>query len=131
MRATNKVIFILTLLTASIGVRAEWTELGESVVGVNYIDLATITKKDSLAKMWILGDLKITNAMEGKQYNSIVVQMEFDCAEKNIRKLSKNFFSGSMGSGKLVFKNDMVSSWSPIPPQSGYDTMLDLACSKQ
>jgi hypothetical protein len=110
--------------------KAEWTVLGETVVGVNYVDLATINKKGSFAKMWMLGDLKAKNIMQGKQYNSIVVQMEFDCEEKNNRKLSVNFFSNNMGSGELIFKNDMVSAWSPIPPQSGYDTMLDLACTQ-
>ena|GEM_PF-4933685 len=121
---------VLTLLFVSVSVRAEWTELGESAVGVNYVDLATITKKDFLASMWTLGDLKIAKTMQGKQYNSIVVKVGFDCSEKNIRKLSTNFFSGKMGSGELVFKNDMVSSWSPVIPQSGYDAMLDLACYK-
>ena len=125
---------LITLLVLNSGpAYAEWVALGTTDDGMTtYADPGTIRRNGDLVKMWALYDFKTRHTVEGKSYLSYKVLREYDCAEERIRYLAFTFFSGKMGSGKVVpTTSDEQQKSEPVQPASIGLTLFKAACAKQ
>ena len=126
-------IGLMLLMTAG-AANAEWTLIGSSGDEfIQYVDLATIRRNGNLVKMWDLADFKtVQKSAAGESYLSNKIQTEYDCKEEKSRSLAFTWFSGKMGSGKVVVSNGNVrDEWSPIGPGSIAEALWKIACGKQ
>jgi hypothetical protein len=129
-----KQLLLIALLVLSSGpAYAEWVEIGTTDDGMTvYADPDTIRRKGELVKMWALYDFKNIHTVEGKSYLSYKVQREYVCAEERTRYLAFTFFSGNMGSGKVVpTTSDEQQKSEPVQPDSISFTLFKAACAKQ
>ena len=64
-------------------------------------------------------------------YLSSKTQWEFDCKEEKLRILALTWFSGQMGSGKVVFSGSETGKGEPIQPGSIAESLWKIACGKK
>jgi hypothetical protein len=124
---------LITLLVLSSGpAYAEWVAVSvNDETGVTaYFDPHTIRRKGELVKMWVLYDYKTVQTMI-ISFLSIRKQHQFDCAEERTRTFAERYFTGNMGSGKVVFNNSDEGKWSPVQPGSVGQILWNYACGKQ
>src|SRR3989441_12570990 len=125
---------LITLLVLSSGpVYAEWVLVsGDDEAGLTvYVDPDTIRSKRNLVKMLSLIDYKTIQIIAGDSLLSIQRQNEYDCAEERTRMLAFTWFSGNMGSGKVVYSTPDEQQWEPVIPRSINRTLWKVACSKK
>jgi hypothetical protein len=96
-----------------------------------YTDPDTIGLKGDVVTMWSLHDYKTLQTMGSTSYLSYKVQIEYDCAEEQIRKLSSTFFSGNMGSGDVVYSVSKEGKWQRVEPGSLGQSEWEVACDKE
>jgi hypothetical protein len=96
-----------------------------------YTDPDTIGLKGDVVTMWSLHDYKTLQTMGSTSYLSYKVQIEYDCAEEKIRKLSSTFFSGNMGSGDVVYSVSKEGKWQRVEPGSLGQSEWEVACDKE
>jgi hypothetical protein len=125
-------LLITLLVLCSAPAYAEWVAVGTADDGMTvYADPDTIRRTWDLVKMEALYDFKTIRTVEGNPYLSYKVQREYDCAEERIRYLAFTFFSGNMGSGKVVpTTSDEQQKSEPVQPDSIGLTLLKAACAK-
>jgi hypothetical protein len=129
-----KRLLLITLLVLSGGpVYAEWVlTSGNDDAGLTvYVDPATISRKGNLAKMWQLHDYKTVQTVAGDSLLSIKRYNEYDCTEERTRMLGYTWFSGNMGSGKVVYSTNDVQPWEPVVSRSIDRSLWKVACSKK
>lgn len=125
---------IITLLVLSSGpVSAAWIlTSGNDETGLQvYIDPDSIRRNGDLAKMWQLLDYKTVQTVAGDSLLSMKRFSEYDCIAERTRMLGYTWFSGNMGSGKVVFSTPEVQQWEPIGSRSINRTLWRFACSKK
>ena len=126
--------FVLTLLVlSSEPVYAEWVlTSGDDAAGLAvYVDPGTIRRKGNLAKMWQLYDYKTVQTVAGDSLLSMKRFNEYDCTEERTRMLAYTWFSGNMGSGKVVYSTPDEQQWEPVVLRSINRTLWNVACSKK
>ena len=122
----------LMLLVTATAASAEWTRVDDTDDYIQYVDRATIRRNGNLVKMWDSRDYKTVQTNVGYSYLSSKGQREYDCKEERTRLLAFLWFSGQMGSGKVVYSNSVTSmTWDPIAPGSVAVTLWTIACGKQ
>ena len=127
---------LITLLVLSSGsVHAEWVavEKNNELAGIMtvYVDPDTIRRKGNLVTMWQLYDYKTIQTVAGDSLLSIKRYNEYDCTEERTRMLAYTWFSGNMGSGKVVYSTPDEQQWEPVIPRSINRTLWKVACSKK
>jgi len=129
-----KRLILITLLVLNSGpVYAEWVlTSGNDDAGLTvYVDPDTIRRKGNLVKMWQLYDYKTIQTVAGDSLLSIKRYNEYDCTEERTRMLAYTWFSGNMGSGKVVYSTPDKQQWEPVIPRSINRTLWKVACSKK
>jgi hypothetical protein len=129
-----KRLLLITLLVLNSGpVYAEWVlTSGNDDAGLTvYVDPETIRRKGNLVKMWQLYDYKTIQTVAGDSLLSIKRYNEYDCTEERTRMLAYTWFSGNMGSGKVVYSTPDEQQWEPVIPRSINRTLWNVACSKK
>ena len=124
----------IALLVLSSGpVYAKWMLVsGEDKIGLTvYVDPDTIQREGNLVKMWSLIDYKKTEIIPGDSLLSIRRQNEYDCTEERTRMLASMWFSGNMGSGRVVHSDSDEGEWKPVAPGSASEGLLKIACGKE
>jgi hypothetical protein len=123
---------LITLLVLSSGpVYAEWLAIFENPQETIYTDPDTIRRKGEMVKMWLLFDEKTQGNVRSISYLSLKAQSEYDCAEERSRLLASTWFSGNMGSGKVVFSSSDHDEWAPVEPVSLGRQLWKFACDKK
>ena len=125
---------LITLLVLNSGpVYAEWVlTSGNDDAGLTvYIDPDTIRRNGNLAKMWQLHDYKTVQTVAGDSLLSIKRYNEYDCTEERTRMLGYTWFSGNMGTGKVVYSTNDVQQWEPVISRSIDRSLWKVACSKK
>jgi len=129
-----KRLLLITLLVLNSGpVYAEWVlTSGNDDAGLTvYVDPDTIRRKGNLVKMWQLYDYKTIQTVAGDSLLSIKRYNEYDCTEERTRMLAYTWFSGNMGSGKVVYGTPDEQQWEPVIPRSINRTLWKVACNKK
>ena len=123
--------FLLQMLLGSGAVFAEWTQIGESIDYTGYVDLATIQRTGSVAKMWDLMDYKTPRRGLGLSFLSQQGQSEYDCKSKKMRVMSFAWFSGNLGNGQILHNstaNLSTQKWNLVLPLSTSEALWNIAC---
>ena len=126
-------LLVTFLVLSSEPVYAEWVlTSGDDTAGLAvYVDPGTIRRKGNLAKMWQLYDYKTVQTVAGDSLLSMKRYNEYDCTEERTRMLAYTWFSGNMGSGKVVYSTPDEQQWEPVVPRSINRTLWKVACSKK
>lgn len=127
----KKLLFTLTLTLISTGTMAEWTKVGESDSKggyTAYADLASIRKAGHRTKMWALFDYRIVQKAAGVEFLSEKIRREYDCKEKQMRKLAFSLFSWNMEDGDLIRSYSQPQKWESVQPGSVDEAEWKVAC---
>lgn len=127
----RRLLLALTLACLSAVVMAEWTEVGkdEGKGGFTaYADLASIRKVGDRSKMWALFDYRVMQKVSGAEFLSEKIRREYDCKEKQMRKLAFSLFSWNMEGGDLVRSYSQPQKWETVSPNSIDESEWKLAC---
>lgn len=129
----KKLLVTLTLALFSTGAMAEWTKVGESDSKggyTAYADLASIRKAGNRAKMWALFDYRIVQKAAGVEFLSEKIRREYDCKEKQMRKLAFSLFSWNMEDGDLIRSYSQPQKWEAVQPGSVDEAEWKIACNE-
>lgn len=127
----QKLLLALLLVCLSTVVMAEWTEVGkdEGRGGFTaFADLTSIRKVGDRSKMWALFDYRVTQKVSGAEFLSEKIRREYDCKEKQMRKLAFSLFSWNMEGGDLVRSYSQPQKWETVSPGSIDESEWKLAC---
>jgi hypothetical protein len=125
-------ILTLLLIFAAAPARADWVKVGQtektvlyvmSEKTVFYIDPATITKDGNLRKVWEIHDLS-EKGPRGER--SILIQVEYDCAEKLMRPLHASAKSRPMGQGEILKVEQPAEDWITLRPDKEGEVFLKI-----
>ena len=131
----TRIIFVLLLITGSVA-RAEWEQtlhIG-SEAGTHYHDQSTIKGTGGTVRMLTMINYSVEkNLKSGGKYESMKRLDGYDCRSETTAPITVSYFSGSMGSGSLVFTYTVKNSeleWEPIIPSSIGEKHWKIACGK-
>ncbi len=121
------------LIFISTGAMAKWTKVGESDNKggyTAYADLDSILKAGNRAKMWALFDYRIVQKAAGVEFLSEKIRREYDCKEKQMRKLAFSLFGWNMEGGELIRSYSQPQKWEIVQPDSVDEAEWKVACSE-
>ena len=129
----TRLLLIILLFMSSGPAYAEWVPVdGKVEEGMGaYADPAAMRREGDLGKMEVLFDFKTIQTKAGVSYLSAKAQMEYDCAEQRFKGLAVMYFSGNIGSGKLLDRSSGKGKWLPVSPGSLDQTLWKVACGKK
>lgn len=124
---------LLTLILSGMSTHtlAEWTKVGESNTKggfTAYADVASIRKAGDRVKMWALFDYKVVQKASGVEFLSEKIRREYDCKEKQMRKLAFSLFSWNMEGGELIRSYSQPQKWEVVPAESLDEAEWKIAC---
>jgi hypothetical protein len=123
-----RLLLIILFFLSSSPAYAEWVKIGGSDAHTIYADSDTIRRNGNLVKMWTLLDFKTIHTAGGTSYLSQKQQLEYDCAEEQLRSLAYYWYSGQIGTGKIVDSYAKPLNWEPSMPDSAGQVQLAFAC---
>ncbi len=121
-----KKLFVALLMGfASTAASADLLQLSSNEKEVAYAEKNTVKKSGDVVSMWSLYDLKRTQYIARKPYQSIKYQMEYQCKKQQVRIRGWKYYSGQMGEGELIYKDAFTDIWTPI---AGVEPEWHFAC---
>lgn len=128
-----RALALAVLAVGCASAQAEWDMLGTSKSGdpdTLYVDLSTIRRQESRAKIWALIDHKSAQDLRwGFTYRSQKAQWQFDCREETFKTTITMYMSGQMGEGTSVHTDTLPMVPVPVAPGSFAAALLEVACS--
>ena len=125
----EKLLSALVLALVSTGVMAEWTSVGRADDSDVYVDLATIRKAGSKVNMWDLKDFQAAQGGAGAKFLSKKTQLEYDCKERQSRRLAVILSGENMGAGVVVDSySGTPGKWQPVQSGSVVEALWKIAC---
>jgi len=110
-----KKLFVALLMGfASTAASADLLQPSANEKEVAYAEKNTVKKSGDVVSMWSLYDLKRTQYIARKPYQSIKYQMEYQCKKQQVRIRGWKYYSGQMGGGELIYKDAFTDIWTPI-----------------
>ena len=127
-----KYLLLLSTLTLSLTFSsasfAEWTLVGENVVGSRfYVDLDRIRKNDGYVYFWTLTDQLKPDEWGGM---STKVYYEGDCKAFRNRGLTYIYYKQPMGEGEGDSDSPSNPEWEYPTPDSVIEFMLNIICAQ-
>lgn len=117
-----RTVLTLFLMFAAAPAWAEWLKVGKSENTVlyvmseattYYIDPSSVTREGNLRRVWELRDMT-SKGPRGER--SILMSVEYDCAEKLMRTRSASGRSRPMASGEIIPLGRLPDDWIALPP---------------
>ena len=124
----KKLVLVLMLTVISNSAIAKWVEAGRGEDSIIYYDSATIRKSGGKAIIWSLHDYKTARGQI--EYTSVTMESEYDCINKQSRRLFISFYQKNMGSGTTIRKDIEPRNWIPITAGTMKEAMWTIACQK-
>jgi hypothetical protein len=127
-----RAVLILLLFFAAAPALADWVRIGQtektvlyvmSDKTVFYIDPSTVTKDGNLRKVWEIHDLSDKGPLGER---SILIQVEYDCAEKLMRPLHASAKSRPMAQGEILKVEAPAEDWITLRPGKDGDIFLKI-----
>lgn len=110
---------------------ADWQVLTEHEGFVDYVDVASIKKKENVRAVWRLRSYKSTQTDASKPYRSTKTLWEYDCKNERGRATYVIGYSDEMGGGLNVMSGtDSSGNWTPIIPETIGETALKAVCNR-
>jgi len=118
------------LLTCVAGsASAAWVRVrGDGVVTV-LADPGNVTRSTGRATMWsVINYTQARKTAEGREFYSSKQQIEYDCVEERSRNLVFSRHTEYTGWGEVVYTNNALGEWTPLPPGSVGAALRKFAC---
>lgn len=134
--AMKRLLFVVLMMTCSVS-WAEWriTDFTSDGRYAAYHDKSTKRKNGAIVKMWLMRDYsEVLTDAEGKKYQSVKTLFSYDCKSETTALISIIEYSGSMGSGKVVWsgtRKEHEFEWAPIVPGTISEQEWKIACGKK
>ncbi len=120
------ILIVLALISSS--ANADWSYINGDANGSQYIDHDKTKKTGSVAKIWTAVDYNQPRQVMGKVFNSVVAQEEYDCNKEIRRTVFVALYEGRMGNGRALMIDSAITAWTPTPPGSSGEMLLNIAC---
>ncbi|MFM6991487.1 MAG: surface-adhesin E family protein [Rhodoferax sp.] len=110
----------LVLLLFGPSAWADWHFIGKTAEFGMYADPSSIQRQGTLAKLWVMGDYKETQAARfpppllWTNYLSVKELKELDCANGLHRTLRTSIFAGHLAKGEPLFTVDTGAAFAPV-----------------
>lgn len=130
MAAMNKAGGLLFCAFFAGSAVADWQLVGTSATSDLYADRSSIRKEDNRVGMVDLIDFRERQFENERFFQSVSVEVEYDCKENRFRELSLTRHAYRMGDGETTPLAAPPATWEPIPPGSGTRLLADVACGK-
>ncbi len=124
----KRLLLVLILTVINNSAIAGWVEAGRGEGSIIYYDPATIRKSGSKVIIWSLHDYKTARGQI--EYTSVTMESEYDCIQKQSRRLFISFYQKNMGSGTTIRKDIEQRNWMPITMGTIKEAMWTIACQK-
>jgi len=79
----------------------------------------------------LLDDLKTVHTRGFSKFLSVRAQEEHDCSRERFRLLAMENFSGTMGSGDVIYQKSGESGWAPIPQGTLAQSVWKYVCGEK
>ena len=124
-----KVILFTTLLLFSVnGFAFNWKKVSQNKGGdTYYVDVDNLKKHYGFVYYWQLDDLLEPIKSVSDSINSAIIKYKVDCGEEKQTWLNENYYSQSMGRGRIVAESSPNKIDYPKPREVGY-TVMKFAC---
>lgn len=108
---------------------AGWVRIrGDGVVTV-LADPTNVARSTGRATMWsIINYTEARTTVDGKAYVSSKQQIEYDCVEERSRNLVFTRHTEYTGWGDVVYTNNALGEWTPLPEGSVGAALRRFAC---
>ena len=130
----KRLLFVLLMMTCSVS-WAEWELADWTDEFFVYLDKSSIRKNRNIVKMWIMKEYpSVQTNPFARRYQSEKSYHVFDCQAETLAIMTIIQYSGSMGSGSVVFSGNRTErelEWRPIVPQSGGQLQWQIACGRK
>lgn len=124
-----KTILLMFLLACvSSGVLAEWKFLIATDQADWYVNESLTRKRGMMAKVWTLQQYATSQPLYSGEYLSAKMQAEVRCYSRQWRVFYFSYYTGRMGSGKLVYTHETAGSWKSVTPDSFSDALFQVGC---
>jgi hypothetical protein len=113
------------LTTKTFAKEPKWIKLADEKDGNVVIDVNNIVTHGSLIRVWSIfnyNTIKYYNALSFKQ------TFEIDCKEVTVKSYSGTFYRDRMAEGDVVFSDERISDFSPVPPGTAIDKIKEHVC---
>lgn len=127
---TLLVLIILQVWSVT-SVFAEWEFVDGNEQAKVYVDPENVTPNGEWVSVWVMDDLRFTQARGFRKYLSTRAQEEHDCIKERFRLLALEYFSGNMGSGEALYKTSGESDWTPIPRGTLAQSVWKFVCRRR
>ncbi len=101
----------------------------------HYHDKSTIQINGTTAQMWVMYDFsEVRTNADGDKYKSAKSLLAFNCKYETLTMISVLQYSGSLGTGNVVFSDTYKESewvWDRIVPNTPVKVEWDIACGKK
>jgi hypothetical protein len=120
-------IFLLCLINQV--AFAGWSEIASDHIASEFVNVETIERNTTIAKMWNMSDFKAPQEVgNGRLYLSSKALQEYNCLEQTKRLVSLVHYADGMGKGQVVFMDNHPGEWKKIPQGSLGEVHLKAAC---
>ncbi len=114
---------------------AGWELSGGDAEDTFYHDKTTIRKNGAIAKMWTMVDYSEVHTFKSDlSYQSSISLFVFNCKSGLGELISLLNYSGSMGTGKVIYNANWQEKdweWKPIVPGTFNELHWKIACGKK
>jgi hypothetical protein len=121
----------MLLAAVSSSAMAEWVYVNSCNTIIGYANPSSIRKNGEIVKMWSLYDFKTAQTNSGHTFLSMKTQAEYNCKEKQYRRLADTYHSKNMGGGEEVISDSNTDKWKVVQPNSIADDQWQVACGKK
>ena len=119
-------LLLILLALAALPAQSAWVKFQETPDrDAFYLDLQTVTGSARLRSVWMLADYGERGA-QGEL--SAKILREYDCETGRTRALRFEVYKEAMGAGALLQRDDEVTPWQPVPPDSPGASILESVC---
>ncbi|WON73859.1 surface-adhesin E family protein [Nitrosospira sp. Is2] len=112
---------------------AEWTLVKDNAKSgeKTYIDKSNVVRIGPLAQMSSLTNYQRPKGVAGRKHLSEKALVEFDCENREFRKLEFYWYSLHDGEGELIYSYKDLGTKLPVAPKSADEAAWKIACEKK
>lgn len=109
---------------------AEWIEVDGSDIQTTYTEPSSIEVSGSKVSLWLLSSYKTPKKYDGKPFQSVMSQYEYDCRSRQYRMLAYSLRAGKMG-GEELHGEASVDKWKQIADGSADEVLWKRVCTPE
>jgi len=108
--------------------QAKWIEIDRNSIQITYVNPSLIDDSRRGKALWLMSSYKTPKHFDGKQFQSMLSQYEYNCRGEKYRILAYSLHTGKTGEGKQLYAESNEEGWKKIPQESADKTLFDKVC---